>query len=64
LDPGNDFKNLEIAIHDVLEDVPEEDVRERTLIAELLQHIRNVRKNSRVRMAEILFVNIRDEAKR
>ena len=64
LDPGNDFKNLEIAIHDVLEDVPENDERERALIAQLLQHIRNVRKNSRVRMAEILFVNIGDHAKR
>ena len=64
LDPGNDFKNLEIAIHDVMEDVPEDDVRERALIAQLLQHIRNVRKNSRVRMAEILFVNIGDQAKR
>lgn len=64
LDPGNDFKNLEIAIHDVLEDVPENDERERALIAQLLQHIRNVRKNSRVRMAEILFVNIGDHTKR
>lgn len=64
LDPGNDFKNLEIAIHDVLEDVPEDDVRERELIAQLLEHIRKVRKSSRVRMAEILFVNIEDQRKR
>lgn len=61
LEPGNDFKNLEIAIHDVLEDVPEDDLRERELIAQLLQHIRNVRKSSRVRMAEILFVNIENK---
>lgn len=58
MDPGNDFKNLELAIHDVLDDVPEEDLRERELIAQLLSHIRNVRKNERVRMAEILFVHI------
>jgi hypothetical protein len=58
MDPGNDFKNLELAIHDVMEDVPEEDLRERQLIAQLLSHIRNVRKNERVRMAEILFVHI------
>jgi hypothetical protein len=58
MDPGNDFKNLELAIHDVLEDVPHEDHRERELIAQLLSHIRSVRKNEKVRMAEILFVNI------
>jgi hypothetical protein len=63
LDPGNDFKTLEIAIHDVFEDVPESDVRERALISQLLEHIKNVRKASRVRMAEILFVSM-SETKR
>jgi hypothetical protein len=58
LDPGNDFKTLEIAIRDVFEDVPESETRERALIAQLLEHIKNVRKASRVRMAEILFVSM------
>ena len=46
LDPGNDFKNLELAVHDVLEDVPEDDVSERELLGQLLEHIRKVRKVS------------------
>ena len=63
LDPGNDFKTLEIAIHDVFEDVPENDLRERALLSQLLEHIKNVRKASRVRMAEILFVSISDSGR-
>lgn len=61
LDSGNDFKNLEIAIHDVLEDVPESEARERELIRLLLERIRHVRKSERVSMAEILFVKLKEK---
>lgn len=61
LDPGNDFKTLEIAIHDVLEDVPQSEVRERELIRQLLEQMRDVRKTERVSMAEILFVKLREK---
>lgn len=57
LAPGNDFKNLEIAIHDILEDLPEGDGRNRELIHQLLASIRSLRKAEKVSMAEILLVS-------
>ena len=58
LDPGHDFRTLEIAINDVLDDVPEHEKRERELVLQLLEHIRKLRKTERVSMAEILFVKL------
>lgn len=57
LTPGNDFKNLEIAIHDILEDLPKGDARNRELIHQLLASIRSLRKAEKVSMAEILLVS-------
>lgn len=56
LDPGHDFRTLEIAISDVLDDLPEGETRERELVVQLLEHIRRLRKTERVSMAKILFV--------
>lgn len=61
LNPGNDFKSLEIAIRDVLDELPSESDRERELIIQLLEKIRIIRKSERVSMAEILFVNLGGE---
>lgn len=58
LDPGNDFKALEIAIHDVLDEVAEDDIQERRLLRDLLDHIKHLRKSDRVSIAEILFVRL------
>jgi hypothetical protein len=63
LDPGNDFRTFEIAVHDLLDDVPESEKRERALINQLLDHIRRLRKTDRMSMAEILFVRL-DERQR
>ena len=64
LDPGHDFRTLEIAINDVLDDVPEREKRERELVVQLLEHIRKLRKTERVRMAEILFVKLNGKFQR
>lgn len=56
LEAGHDFKSLELALMDVSTEIA--DPRERQLINDLLEHIRNLRKAERVRMAEILFVKI------
>lgn len=61
LESGNDFKTLEIAIHDVLEDISESNLRERKLMLLLLENIRRLRKSDRVSMAEILLVNLDEE---
>ncbi|MFZ4763716.1 MAG: hypothetical protein ACOYMN_02080 [Roseimicrobium sp.] len=58
LDPGNDFKALELAVRDVLDEVPQHDVLERELIEKLLEHIKDLRKSERISMAEILFVKL------
>jgi hypothetical protein len=57
LAPGNDFRNLEIAVNDVLEELPEEDDRNRELILQLLASIRGLRKAAKVSMAEIVLVS-------
>ena len=57
---GNDFKALEIALRDVLEDIPDHDKREKELVQLLLSNISTLRKSERVTMAEILFVNLDD----
>jgi hypothetical protein len=58
MDPGNDYRALELALRDALEDVAKDDERERGLIEQLLQHIRHLRKSARMRMAEILFIDL------
>jgi hypothetical protein len=60
LDPGHDFRTLEIAISDVLDDLPKGETREQQLIVQLLEHIRRLRKTERVSMAKILFVKLED----
>ena len=64
LDSGNDFHNLEIAINDLLDDVPKQERGERALITQLLKHIKRVRRAHRVRMAEILLVRLGTKAER
>lgn len=58
MNSGHDFKNLEIELSDILEDLPADEDTERQTLTELLRHIRDIRKSGRVRMAEILFVNL------
>ena len=62
LDPGHDFRTLEIAISDILDDLPTRETRERELVVQLLEHIRGLRKTERVSMAKILFVKPESKA--
>ena len=62
LDPTNDFNTLEIAVNDVLDDMPAGEEPERKLIVQLLEHIKNLRKSERVSMAKILFVSLEGNA--
>ena len=64
LDQGYDFRNLEIALNDALEEVRADDQRDRELIEQLLGHIKELRKTDSVRMAEILFVRLGDQVRR
>jgi hypothetical protein len=59
LAPGNDVRSLEIALVDLLEDLPEDDERERAILLELIGHLRLHRKKESVSMAELLFVSLR-----
>jgi hypothetical protein len=59
LAPGNDVKSLEIALTDMVDDLPERDERERALLTELLGNLRKLRKKDRVSMAELLFVSLK-----
>ena len=51
LEPGHDFSSLEIAISDVLDELPEREKRERQLIVQLLEHMKRLRKAERVSIA-------------
>jgi hypothetical protein len=56
LDSGQDFKSLELAITDLLDEAMQVDRRERELIMQLLQHIKHLRRSKNISRAEILFV--------
>ena len=56
VESGHDFKSLEIAINDALEDLRHSDKRERELMVELRQKIKSLRKSDKMSPAEILFV--------
>ncbi len=58
MDSGNDYRALELALRDVMEDVPSDDRRERELLSQLLEQVTNLRKSARMRMAEILLVEL------
>jgi hypothetical protein len=64
MDPGHDYRSLELALRDELEDVPESDERERGLITQLLERITHLRKSARMRMAEILFVELAETGRK
>jgi hypothetical protein len=64
LDPGHDYRSLELALRDQLDDVPDSDDRERGLITLLLDRITNLRKSARMRMAEILFVELAETGRK
>lgn len=56
LEPGSDFKTLELSLVDAIPELPEDDVRERELIDQLLNLIRNVRRSFLGVTAEVLLV--------
>lgn len=58
LEPGHDFKSLELAITDALEAVPASERAEREMIKQVLVQIRRVRQEERATMAGILMVNL------
>jgi hypothetical protein len=58
LERGHDFRSLEIALRDVLDETDANEENEHSLLTELLEHIQRLRKSARVSMAEILFVRL------
>lgn len=58
LERGNDFRTLEIAVRDVLDDTDPEEGGEVSLLTDLLDHIQRLRKSARVTMAEILVIRL------
>jgi hypothetical protein len=60
LEPGKDFVTLEIALNDILEELGPAEEWERGLIIQLVEEIRRLRKSERVRMAEILLINMHE----
>jgi hypothetical protein len=58
IEQGHDFRSLELTVQDLLEEDSPINEIERTLIAELLTCIRQLRRNERVSPAEILLVHL------
>ena len=58
LKAGSNFSTLEIAIQDVLGELPAGDQWEKELLSQLLENVRKLRKGDRVTTAEILFVRL------
>ncbi|MFN0129552.1 MAG: hypothetical protein ACKV19_23040 [Verrucomicrobiales bacterium] len=58
LERGNDFRTLELAVGDALQETDPKDENEVALLTDLLGHIQRLRKSFRVSMAEILVVRL------
>lgn len=58
LKDGEPFSALEIAIQDVLDDLPSKTGKDHDLLTDLLENVRNLRRAQRVSTAEILFVKL------
>ncbi len=56
LEPGNDFRALELALTDAEAELPEGEDHERAVLQRLLEAIRDVRRSDSGRSAEILLV--------
>ncbi len=54
---GMPVDSLEVAIGDVLDEIPETETRERGMMKELRELMRGLRRGQKVTKAEILFVN-------
>lgn len=58
LEPGHDFRSLELALTDALEAVPVSERAERELVGQVLAQIRRARQEERASMAGILMVSL------
>lgn len=58
LKPGHDFRSLELAIQDLLDEPDVTHSPEQTMLTSLVEHIKRLRKSAQVSMAEILFVRL------
>lgn len=58
LQPGVSPDSLEIALVDLLDDIPEGETAERRVVDELRRQIKGLRQDRRVTKAEILFVSL------
>jgi len=54
---GTPIDSLEVAVMDLLEDLPAAEERERVILAELEQRIRQLRRSKKVSKAELLFID-------
>lgn len=64
LESGHDFRALELAVRDLLDDLPPDRIREQRLLTDLLANVARLRKADRVTMAEILLVTLDGKKKR
>ena len=55
---GTSISQVEVALSDVLEDIPEHERQERDLLMTLHHHLRRLRRADQVSKAEILFVTL------
>ncbi len=62
LDPGYDSSQLELALRDLLEDMPEEERHEKPLIEKLLTQISGLRRARSLNMTEVVLVDLSTEA--
>ncbi len=58
VDPGHDFRSLELALHDLLESPEPLNEKDHQLVSSLLKQVSQLRKAGRVSQAEILLVDI------
>ena len=58
IQPGTSIESIEVALHDLLEDLPADDLRDREILQELMHVVRSSRRSNAASKEEILFLSV------
>lgn len=57
---GASTDSIEVGIHDLLDSLPEKEEREKAILSQLLELIRNIRRKKKISKSEMLFVDLQE----
>ena len=58
IQPGTSIESIEVALHDLLEDLPKDHLLDRKILEELMRVVRSSRRSNATSKEEILFLSV------